>query len=100
MAALLGAGGARYTQVLSALRTPLRLALLAPNAASGDCRLACRQSGQGSPPAHWGRAPGPGLVLVLNSNGILKHEQYRFPTVCFKYERRATSDERRVHETP
>ena len=37
IAALLSAGGARYTLVLSALRPPLRLALLAADAARRIC---------------------------------------------------------------
>ncbi|NLW09765.1 MAG: hypothetical protein GX036_07885 [Firmicutes bacterium] len=36
---------------------------------SGDCGLACRQSGKGTPPARWGWAPGPGLVVMLKYRG-------------------------------
>jgi hypothetical protein len=53
----------------------------------------CRIAGKGSPPARWGRAPGSGLVLVLNSNGILKQEH---TNGMLEHERRATSYERRV----
>jgi hypothetical protein len=58
-------------RVTSLLRPPSRLALLAPNAASGDCGLACRQSGKGSPPARWGWAPGRAYFGYFIPTGYL-----------------------------
>jgi hypothetical protein len=100
MTSLLGPGGARYTQVLSALRPPSRLVLLAADAASWNCGLACRQSGKGSPPARWGRAPG-WVYLGYLSNGMLEYEQRTTIDESSNQhqataERRAMSTEQRV----